>query len=169
MALRRACHMDHKVTAIRTNLSWGNISIKVNNQCLAFSSVVAVILCVTSSSVKAHTLLDDEHSNKEWHHESWTPHKPHWPESVIYRCSRTSFVGRDCLESLQRNIRILSGTSVFQRDFHDPSSALELDGPVVPSSQASLLCLVATNMLYADLTEKMPYLSQCQTQKSGIF
>lgn len=70
MAFRRACHIDHKVTIMSMNLSWGSNSIKVNNQFLALGSVVAVILCVTASSVKAHMLREDEHSNSEWRHES---------------------------------------------------------------------------------------------------
>ena len=61
IALRLACHMDHNATYTSANSSRDNNSINVNNHCFAFGSNVAVILCVISSSIRAHTLLEEVH------------------------------------------------------------------------------------------------------------
>ena len=135
------------------------MSIKLNSQLLAFVSELATNAEHKSSSTKDHVHLDTVQTRRECHHKSGEAQKPQELEVAMCRCVLTSPVGSDCFESHHKNILSLPGTCVFQRALQDPSSIFELDAATVPSNQASLLCLVVTNILYVDLTEKWPFFS----------
>ena len=157
MAFRRDVHIAHKVTAIRTNFSCDKVSSRLKSQLLALVYVEAAKMQLSSSSTNAQVHLGTlVHSRREWRHESRAPQKPQVLVVDILRCALTSSVGSDCFDSLHKNMRIFPGTSVFHNLFHDPSSAMEFEGPADPSNHASLLSLVATSILYADLTVKTP-------------
>lgn len=119
-----------------------------------------------SSSTSAHVHLELVQLIRECLHESLEPHIPHAEESAICLCDLTSSVGKECLESLHKNILTLAGTCTFQSFFHELDSPAEFEVPEDPSSQASLRCFIATRRLYADLTENIPRLSKCQLQES---
>ena len=111
--------------------------------------------------------LDIVHSNRECLHESGDPHILHALELAMCRCARTSLVGIDCFDSLYRNILIFPGTLIFHSFFHSPSSLAELEEPARFSSHASRRCRVLTSIRYADFTEKIPFFSWAQPQKSS--
>lgn len=115
------------------------VSIIVNIHCFALGSVVSHRFSAKSPSTKAQIHLDIEHSNMECHHESVAPHRPHALEDDMFLCALTSSVKRECFTSLHKNIRMLPGTCVFQRSFHDSASRSLLDDPEVPSNHVSLL------------------------------
>lgn len=94
----------HRVTAMRTNFSCGSESRRVNSQFFALSSVVATKLQPSSSLTRAHVHLDTVHSRMECRHESGEPQRPHVLVVDMWRCTLTSFVGRDCLDNLHKNI-----------------------------------------------------------------
>lgn len=160
------------------NISWVSEFICLNSHCFAFGSVFDATVYPSSSFPSAQVHLAMVQLMRECRQESSIPYIPHKLESAICLCTLTSFVGINWCDSRRRNVLTFPGTAVFQRDFHSFSSFTELDGPDVSSelegpdvssSQASLLCLIATNILYADHTVKFPFFSKNQLQNSGIF
>lgn len=160
--------MAYRLTESSTNCSCDNDSIRVKSHCLALGSVIEISFCAKSSSTRAQVHLEAVQLTNECLQESGEPYIPRDDVSDICICARTSAVGKECFESRHKNILSLASTCVFQSVFHDPASVARLDEPEVHSNQASLRSLVATNMLYADLTENVPCFSQCQLQKSWM-
>ena len=125
-------------------------------QSLAFPCCVMETYSATSTDAKAQTHLAIVHSINECFHESSSPHTAHLSSTAIFLCLRTSLVGRECFASLHRKTFILDGTWIRQREVHCFSTFFVSDEAADPSSQASLVVLVCTSILYADRTVKTP-------------
>jgi hypothetical protein len=100
---------------------------------------------VRSSSCNDHVLLDIFHSSKECLHESTAPQREHLGCTAIFRWR--SAVGRDCMARHQRKTLSFESTWTFHILVQFQASSLEFELLVLPSSQSSLLCFVAINIL----------------------
>ena len=101
-----------------------------------------------------HTHLAIWQWRKECCHESSAPHNPQQVVVDIFRWCITSAVGIDCWANLHRKNLSFGGTSTLHIAFHDSLSLSMFEESARPSSQASLLIFVSTNMRYEDLPRK---------------
>lgn len=133
-----------------------------NIHCLALDSLDAIKCSANSSPTHHH---DVAHSNRGCLHESSTL-------IINKKESRTYFYGFElssiesrCLASLHRKVLVLPGTTMFRSDVQSLSS----DMPALLSNQSSISFLVATSIMYADLTIKHPFFSNLHDKSCQDF
>jgi hypothetical protein len=159
IALRLACQIAHSVTHNRVSCSCGKDWNIEKSQLLASGSCRWQTCSASSSSARAQTHLAIVQSINECLHESSAPHIPHKLDCAMCLRFSKSAVGSECLANRHKKIFTFAGTLAFQRRVQFFCSPIWSKLDAVSYSQASRRSFILDNILYADRTLKIPFLS----------
>ena len=156
IAFRRACQIAQSVTPTLVVSSCVIARNKADSQALACGSCTLQTKSVDSSGANAQTHFAILHSTREWNHESSSPQMPHVLTADIFRCFRTSFVGKDWRARRHRKTLILDGTCTCHSLVHSFSEARVSEEPALFSIHVVRFSRVLTSIWYAERTENTP-------------